>query len=113
MSGANSTECPSSDGLRHILLSPEWRLWLTWVQVRLCGFQLMLQAPRLDCECFDPLPFLQDPLTSSKIDVCRREVVQALVQTLMIVVFHEGGDLSLQFTRQIIQLFSKTLFFSV
>ncbi len=62
----------------------------------------MLQAPRLDCELLYPFPFLQDLLTSSKIDVCRREVVQALVQTLMIVVFHEGDNLSLQFTRQII-----------
>jgi hypothetical protein len=59
----------------------------------------MLQATRLDCELFDPFSFLQDLLTSSKIDVCWREVVEALMQTAMIVVFHEGGDLSLQFTR--------------
>jgi hypothetical protein len=59
----------------------------------------MLQATIVDRELFDPFPFLQNLLTSSKVDVCRREVVQALMQTAMIVVFHEGGDLSLQFTR--------------
>jgi hypothetical protein len=59
----------------------------------------MLQASILDCELFEPFPFLQYGLTSSKMDVRRCEVVQALVQTPMIVVFHEGGDRSLQFPR--------------
>ncbi len=77
-------------------------VWLICLRVKSRDFQLMLQASILDCELFDPFSFLQYGLTSSKIDVRRREVVQALVQTPMIVVFHEGGDLGRQFPRQII-----------
>jgi hypothetical protein len=51
----------------------------------------MLQATIVDRELFDPFPFLQDLLTSSKVDVCRREVVEALMQTAMIVVFHKAA----------------------
>jgi hypothetical protein len=49
----------------------------------------MLQATIVDRELFDPFPFLQN---LSKVDVCRREVIQALVQTLMIVVSDSAHD---------------------
>jgi hypothetical protein len=55
----------------------------------LCGIHLVLQAAILDCGSFDPFSFEKDGLSAAEVDVGRREIVQALVITAMIVVIDE------------------------
>ncbi len=62
----------------------------------------MLQAPMLDGLAFDLLPFQQDDVATSEVDVGGREIAQAFVITLMIVVFDEGLDVSFEVTGQVI-----------
>ena len=62
----------------------------------------MLQAPVFDGLSFDPFSCLQDGLTASEVDVGRREISQALVVAVVIVVLDEGLDLVFQITGQII-----------
>ncbi len=64
----------------------------------------MLQAPVFDGLSFDPFSCPQDGLTASEVDVGRREISQALVVAVVIVVLDEGLDLVLQITGQIIVL---------
>ena len=56
----------------------------------------MLQATFLDCVPFDPFSFQQDGLTTSEVDVGRRQIVDALVVAQVIVVGDEGFDPSLK-----------------
>ena len=53
----------------------------------------MQQAAVGESLSFDPLPFEQDRLPASKVDVGGGEVVEALVSAGMIVVRHKGPDL--------------------
>src|SRR3954451_19190004 len=53
---------------------------------------------------FDPLPFEQDRLPASKVDVGGGEVVEALVSARVIVVRHTGPHLRLQIARQVVVL---------
>ena len=62
----------------------------------------MLQATILDGELFDPFPFFKNGLSSSEVDIRRREVVQALMQAFVVISFDEGGDLLLKLSRKII-----------
>ena len=48
----------------------------------------------------DPFPFRQDGLTTTEVDIGRRQVVQALVVAVMVVVADEVADLELQMARQ-------------
>ncbi len=48
---------------------------------------------------FDPLPFEQDRLAATEVDVSRSEIVQALVSTSMVVVLDKGADLCLESAR--------------
>ncbi len=56
----------------------------------------MLQAPMFDCLSFDPFSFQQDGVTASEVDVGGREVFQALVVSLVIVVRDKGLDLDFE-----------------
>ena len=58
----------------------------------------------LDGLLFDPFPFQQDDLAVPKVDIGGREIIQALVITLVIVVLDEGADLGFEVTGQIIVL---------
>jgi hypothetical protein len=49
----------------------------------------MLQAAILDGELSDPFPFLQNVLASSIVYISRCEVVQALMQSFVVVVIDE------------------------
>jgi hypothetical protein len=49
----------------------------------------MLQTAILDCELFDLFPFLQNGFPPSIVYISQREIVQALVQTFVVVVFDE------------------------
>jgi hypothetical protein len=62
----------------------------------------MLQVSILDCELFDPFPFFKNVLSSSEVDIGRREIVQVLLQVLVVISFNEGGDLRIKLSRKII-----------
>ena len=47
----------------------------------------MLQAALLDCLFLDFFPFSENGRVAPEADVCRRDVVQALVVTLIVVIF--------------------------
>src|SRR3954466_4729183 len=61
----------------------------------------MQQAAVGESLSFDPLPFEQDRLPASEVDVGGGEVVEALVSARVIVALHEGRDLRLQIARQV------------
>jgi len=62
----------------------------------LCGELTVLQAPILECAAFDPFSLFEDSRASAKIDVGGREVVEALVITLMVIVLDERLDLGVE-----------------
>ena len=55
-------------------------------------------AALFDCFPFDPFSLQQDDFTSSDIDVARRQVFQALMAAVVIVVIDEVGDRQIKFT---------------
>jgi hypothetical protein len=63
-----------------------------------------LQAPMFDGPSFDPFSFQQDGLAAPEVNVDRREVAQALVVAVVVVVADKGLDLVLQIARQIVVL---------
>ena len=58
----------------------------------------MLQGPRFERLLLDPFPLLQNGFVATEVDVGGRDVVQALVVTLVIVVIDEGFDLNFEVT---------------
>jgi len=73
------------------------RLWL------IRGFSLssrfdVLQASLFDGFAFDLLPSQQDCLTTPEVNISGREVLQAFVVAVVIVVADEGANLRLQVT---------------
>ncbi len=62
----------------------------------------MLQAASLDCLLFDAFPFFQNGLSSSEVDIRWREIVQALMVALVIIMLDEERDLLYEFPREII-----------
>ena len=60
----------------------------------------MLQAPIFDRLSFDPFAFLDGGLCSAEVGVGRRDVVQALMIALMVVMLDERFDLSFEIARQ-------------
>src|SRR6476661_1590666 len=62
----------------------------------------MLQAAVLDGVAFDPFSFHQDGLPAPEVDIGRREVFQALVIALVVVVIDEPADAGFEIARQVI-----------
>ena len=60
----------------------------------------MLQAPILDCFSFDPFSLFDDGIGPAEVGVGGRHIVQALMVTLVVVMFDERLDLVLQVSRQ-------------
>lgn len=56
----------------------------------------MLQAPILDSLSFDPFSLFDDGLCPAEVGVGGRYVVQALVVTLIVVMFDERRDLGFE-----------------
>lgn len=54
-----------------------------------------MQAVRFECPLFEPFASLQNGLVLPEADICRCDVVDALVDALMIVVFDRGFGLVL------------------
>jgi hypothetical protein len=66
-----------------------------------------MQAPSLfDGFPFDVFPPLENGRSSSEVNVNRRQVVQALVIPLIVVVLDELADAQLELARQVIVLLS-------
>ena len=61
----------------------------------------MLQAAVSDCLFLDLLPLSQDCFVAPEVDVSRRDVVQALVVALVVVIVDEGPDLAFEIAGQI------------
>jgi hypothetical protein len=69
----------------------------------------MLQAAVLDGVAFDPFSVQQDGLPPPEVDIGGREVLQALVIAVVVVVFDEPADAGFEIARQVIvfeQLYS-------
>ena len=64
----------------------------------------MSQAPAFDCLAFHLLPFEQNGLASSEVDIGGGEVAQALVVALVVVVGDEGVDLGFEGAGQAVVL---------
>ena len=62
----------------------------------------MLQATVCNCCAFDLRALSQDCLSSAEVDISRSEIVDALVIALIVIIGHEGFDLSFQFTGQVV-----------
>ena len=62
----------------------------------------MLQAALLDCLFLDLFSFSQNGFVSAEVDVGGCDVVQALVVSLVVVIFDEGPDLALKITGQVV-----------
>ena len=59
-----------------------------------------MQVPCFKCPLFDPFSLSQNGLGAAEVDVGRRDIVQALMIPLMIVVIDEGFYLMLWVARQ-------------
>src|ERR1700724_4817971 len=66
--------------------------------------QLMLQATVCDCLALDPFAFEEDGLSAPEVDVSWGKIVEALVIAGMVVMRHEGRDLSFEVTGQVVVL---------
>src|SRR5271170_4678512 len=70
----------------------------------LSGDSTVVQASGLDGLSFNPFSFQEDGLAAPEVDVCRRQVCDALVVSLMVVVIDEVADLGLEIAGQIVVL---------
>ena len=62
----------------------------------------MLQAAFLDCQFLDFLPFSDDGFIAAKVNIGRRDVVEALVVSLIVIIFDESPDLLLQIAWKVV-----------
>lgn len=60
--------------------------------VILCGSSAVVPSPGSKCPSFEPFSLRQEGLATSEVDVGRRQVVQALVITQVVVVIDERCD---------------------
>ena len=54
----------------------------------------MLQAAVFDCQFLDLFPFADDGFVSPEVDICRCDVAQTFMVTLVIIILHECPDLT-------------------
>ena len=70
--------------------------------LRLCCLALMDQAPGLDGQCLDLLPFCQDCRAASAVDISGREVAEAFVIAVIVVMLDKGRDGRLEIALKIV-----------
>ena len=75
-------------------------IWLVDIMRRASGELAVLQAPMFDGLSFDPFSPVDDRFGPSEVGIGRRHVFQALVISLVVVVFDEGLDLRRQIAGQ-------------
>jgi hypothetical protein len=68
--------------------------------VSLCGAFAVLQAPCFESLLLDPFSWSQNGFVSAEADIGWRDVVQALMIALMVVVLDEGFDLGFKIAGQ-------------
>ena len=66
----------------------------------LCGELAVKQAPMFDSLSFDPFALLDDGRSPAEVGICGRDVVQALVIALVVVMLDERLDLGLKVAGQ-------------
>ena len=66
----------------------------------LCGDLAVMQAPIFDSLSFDPFTLFDDGLCPAEVGIGGRDVVQALVIALMVVMLDERFDLSFEIAGQ-------------
>jgi hypothetical protein len=59
-----------------------------------------MQASRFERLSFDPFSLFQNGFVTTEVDICGRDVVQALVIALVIVVIDKGFNLGFEVSRQ-------------
>ncbi len=64
----------------------------------------MVQAPALDGQFLDLLPFCQDGWAASEVDVSGCDVAEALVIAVVVVMLDKGRDGRLEFALQVVVL---------
>ena len=69
----------------------------------------MAQAPGEHGFSLDFVPLFQDLITPPEVDIGRRQVAQALVVSLRVVVLDEGADLALEIAGQEVMLEQDTV----
>ena len=67
-----------------------------------CGEFAVMQAPMFDGFSFDPFALFDDGLSPAEVGISGRDVVEALVVALMVVVLDERLDLCFQVAGQIV-----------
>ena len=72
----------------------------------------MLQAAFLDCQFLDVCPFSVDEFVATKVDIGWRDIVEALMISLMVVILDESADLLFEIPWQI-GVFQQDAFFIV
>ena len=60
----------------------------------------MLQSSLFQRSLLDGVSFSENRLNLAEVDIGRRQIVQTLVITPMVVIVHEGTDMCLQVARQ-------------
>ena len=75
----------------------------------LCGPFVVLQAPGSKCFALDPFSLVYNGLGTTEVDIGRRDVIQALMITLVIVVIDECSDLGFEITWQEVDLQQDTV----
>src|SRR5260370_15848844 len=85
-------------------------MWLIWFEGSGCDCLLMQAASLLDRLSFDGFPPFKYSRYSAEVDVSRRQVVQALVVSTVVVVLDELVDAMFELTWQIV-VFQQDLVF--
>src|ERR1700746_534649 len=78
--------------------------WLIWFEGSGCDCLLMQAASLFDGFLFDLFPPFENGLTASEVDVSRRQVVQALVVSTVVVVRDELLDALFELSWQVVVL---------
>src|SRR6266516_2956648 len=84
-------------------------VWLIWFEGSGCDCLLMQAASLFDGFSFDLFPPFENGLTASEVDVSRRQVVQALVVSTVVVVLDELLDALFELSWQVVVLRKRLL----
>ena len=87
---------------RTVGLAIQENVWLIWFEGSGCNCLLMQAASLLDGFSFDLFPPFENDLAAPKVDVSRRQVVQALVVSTVVVVPDELLDALFELSWQVV-----------
>ena len=93
-------DCMSSEHFGQ--LAWQFKIWLIWFEGSGCDCLLMQAASLFDGFSFDLFPPFENGLTAPEVDVSRRQVVQALVVSTVVVVLDELLDAVFELSWQVV-----------